>query len=329
MKKIMIWAGIGCFSCLLLGCMQSTQAPITSVSNANHPKPTSITGAILYTVQPGDSLSGIASRYHMSYQELAVMNNISPPYNIMVGQTLQIVTPQQLNKAAIASQQAQYGGSAAPIAMPSSLPAQTLNYPANPNGATPGKVYVPKQPVGPSGASTNTPASQLANQLVTDSTVNSKALPTKSVTASPAAPTGPVTVTPNGVVDKGGNQWSWPLTGTLAQKFGEGAGLFGKGIQLSAPAGTAVLASSDGQVLYSGIGAAEYQQMVIVKQDNNFLTAYTNLSKITVKQAQTVTRGQQIGVIGSINGQPMLHFEVRKFGTPVNPISYMPKPNGP
>ncbi len=329
MKYILTLVSTVCLVAFLLtGCMQSTQAPITGVSSANHPKPTPVTipGAILYTVVPGDSLGGIASRYHMSYQELAAMNHINPPYNIMIGQTLQIVTSQQLNKVAVATQSGEYGGNTAPLLVSASLPAQNLNYPTNPNGETTGKVYLPKQAVPPSGASTNTSASQLATQLVNDSTVSSKGMPLKSkVNASVASI---LSVTPSGVVTVGGDQWSWPLTGTVAQKFGEGTGLFGKGVQLSAPAGTPVLASSDGQVLYSGVGAAEYQQMVIVKQNNNFLTAYTNLSQISVKQAQNVTRGQQIGVIGTINGQSMLHFEVRKFGTPVNPIYYMPKSNG-
>ncbi len=329
MKYILTLGGTAClFAFLLTGCMQSTQAPITGVSSANHPKPTLalMPGAILYTVVPGDSLGGIASRYHMSYQELAAMNHINPPYNIMIGQTLQIVTPQQLNKVAMATQSGEYGGNAAPLAVPVSLPAQNLNYPANPNGETTGKVYLAKQAVPPSGASSNTQASQLANQLVNGNTVSSKGAPLKPKVNAPVASI--LSVTPDDVIAVGGDQWSWPITGTLIQKFGEGTGLFGKGVQLSAPAGTLVFASSDGQVLYSGIGAAEYQQMVIVKQDNNFLTAYTNLSTITVKQAQNVTRGQQIGVIGTINGQSMLHFEVRKFGTPVNPINYMPKPNG-
>jgi lipoprotein NlpD len=254
------------------------------------------------------------------------MNNISPPDHIMIGQTLQIVTPQALNKAAIASQAAQYGGTAAPVALPTSLPAQTFKYSTPPNGETPGKVYLPKQAVPPSGASTNTPANQLASQLITGSTVSSKGL-SQLVTIAPP-PMGPMRVSSIRVVSMGGDEWSWPLTGVVAQKFGEGKGLFGKGIQLSAPAGTPVLAAAEGQVLYSGVGAAEYQQMVIVKQNNNFLTAYTNLSQITVKQAQSVKRGQQIGVIGSINDEPMLHFEVRKFGTPVNPITYMPKADG-
>ena len=97
-----------------------------------------------------------------------------------------------------------------------------------------------------------------------------------------------------------------------------------KGVQISTQPDTKVLAAADGTVIFSGAGVNEYGKMVIVKSANNFLTAYTNLSSLLVKQGATIMRGAPVGVVGTINGQTMLHFEVRKFGSPVNPMQYLP-----
>ncbi len=138
-----------------------------------------------------------------------------------------------------------------------------------------------------------------------------------------AAPSGP-TVSTGAVGTIAGNQWSWPVSGQIIQTFGQGTGVMFKGVQIQAPAGSAVLAAASGKVIFAGMGASGYGQMIILKNGNNFLTAYSNLSSIAVQAGTSVARGGKIGVIGAINNQPCLHFEVRQAGDPVDPMSYMP-----
>jgi lipoprotein NlpD len=132
------------------------------------------------------------------------------------------------------------------------------------------------------------------------------------------------TVNSQDVATVGGNQWSWPVSGQLVQTFGQGTGVMFKGVQITAPAGTAILAAANGKVIFAGTGSVGYGQMIILKHSNNFLTAYSNLSSINVKSGAVVPRGAKIGVIGNINNQSSLHFEVRQSGNPIDPTTDMP-----
>lgn len=116
--------------------------------------------------------------------------------------------------------------------------------------------------------------------------------------------------------------WLWPSEGAVLTTFDEGKS---KGITLGGKAGDPVLASADGRVVYAGSGLRGYGNLVILKHNSTYLTAYAHNQTLTVKEDQTVKRGQKIAEIGSSDADRVqLHFEIRKQGKPVDPLKLLP-----
>ncbi|MEN9462777.1 MAG: hypothetical protein RLZZ355_707 [Pseudomonadota bacterium] len=114
----------------------------------------------------------------------------------------------------------------------------------------------------------------------------------------------------------------WPASGTLLAGFDEARN---KGYDISGKAGDPVLAAADGRVVYAGAGLRGYGNLVILKHNNTFLTAYAHNQALLVKEDQTVRRGQKIAEMGSTDADRVkLHFEIRRQGKPVDPVRYLP-----
>lgn len=124
----------------------------------------------------------------------------------------------------------------------------------------------------------------------------------------------------------GGNvEWQWPAEGKVIQGFSSGS-VGKKGIQIAGRTGDPVRASADGQVVYSGNSLLGYGNLVIVKHNNTYLTAYAHNRRVIVKEGDSVEQGQQIAEMGaSGTDRTKLHFEIRKQGKPVNPLAYLPR----
>lgn len=119
-------------------------------------------------------------------------------------------------------------------------------------------------------------------------------------------------------------QWAWPATGRLTNTFKSGDSLR-KGIKLTMSPGTPVRASAAGRVVYSGSGLIGYGQLVIIKHDADYLSAYGHNRSLRVKTGQQVSQGALIAESGRTQtGQPRLHFEIRRRGKPVNPLRLLP-----
>ena len=105
--------------------------------------------------------------------------------------------------------------------------------------------------------------------------------------------------------------------------FDEARGV--KGLSIAGKAGDPVLAAADGRVVYAGSGLRGYGNLVIVKHNNTYLTAYAHNQTLLVKEDQAVRRGQKIAEMGSSDAdQIKLHFEVRRLGKPVDPARLLP-----
>ena len=114
---------------------------------------------------------------------------------------------------------------------------------------------------------------------------------------------------------------SWPGRGQVITQFADPGY---KGIALSGAEGDPVLAAGDGRVVYSGSGLRGYGNLVILKHEGDFLTAYAHNRSILVSEGQTVKRGQKIAELGKTDSEiPKLHFEVRRAGKPVDPMKYL------
>lgn len=119
--------------------------------------------------------------------------------------------------------------------------------------------------------------------------------------------------------------WHWPVTGRLLKTYKQGD-VTRKGIVVSGTNASPVRAAEGGKVVYSGSGLIGYGQLVIIKHNNKYLSAYGYNSELLVAESDWVTKGTKIALMGTNeNGQPALHFEIRRNGDPINPLSVLPR----
>ena len=116
--------------------------------------------------------------------------------------------------------------------------------------------------------------------------------------------------------------WIWPAQGQVLAGFDEAKN---KGLDIAGKAGDNVVASADGRVVYAGAGLRGYGNLIILKHNNTFLTAYAHNQTLLVKEDQSVRKGQKIAEMGSSDADRVkLHFEIRRQGKPVDPARYLP-----
>jgi len=139
--------------------------------------------------------------------------------------------------------------------------------------------------------------------------------------SKPAPAAAPVAASPSLAADDE-PAFIWPNNGTVLASFDE---VKNKGVDISGAAGDPVLAAADGRVVYAGAGLRGYGNLVILKHNNTYLTAYAHNQKLLIKEDQSVKKGQKIAEMGSTDSdQVKLHFEVRRQGKPVDPSKYLP-----
>lgn len=124
----------------------------------------------------------------------------------------------------------------------------------------------------------------------------------------------------NGADDNVG--WIWPAQGALLASFNE---VKNKGLDIAGKGGDSVIASADGRVVYAGSGLRGYGNLIILKHNDTYLTAYAHNRTLLVKEDQAVKKGQKIAEMGSSDTDRVkLHFEIRRQGKPVDPAKYLP-----
>jgi lipoprotein NlpD len=143
--------------------------------------------------------------------------------------------------------------------------------------------------------------------------------------ARPASAPASSTVSPASTPAATGDEdiaWIWPAQGAMLAGFDEAKN---KGLDIAGKAGDAVIASADGRVVYAGAGLRGYGNLIILKHNNTFLTAYAHNQTLLVKEDQSVKKGQKIAEMGNSDADRVkLHFEIRRQGKPVDPSKYLP-----
>jgi lipoprotein NlpD len=177
---------------------------------------------------------------------------------------------------------------------------------------------------------TPAPEAVVIKAVTPPSTVNVSGLDTKVATAPPtptlasagmAAGT-PAPVAPAMVAESEGLAFIWPHNGAIMAGFDEAKN---KGLDVAGKAGDPVLAAADGKVVYAGSGLRGYGNLVIIKHNNTFLSAYAHNQALLVREDQAVKRGQTIAQMGNSDAdQVKLHFEIRRLGKPVDPVKFLP-----
>jgi lipoprotein NlpD len=210
------------------------------------------------TVHRGDTLYGIATRNGISALDLAVWNDVPPPYTIYPGQRLRLYPSTRSQKAS------------------------------------------------PTNTVVRRPAATRPASVATRPAASAASVSVEAPVASPFA-------------------WSWPADGTLAGRYVAGEPTQ-QGIDITGQAGQPVRAAADGVVVYSGSGLVGYGELVIVKHNDAWLSAYGHNRARLVNEGQVVKSGEQIAEMGhSGAARDMLHFEIRFNGKPVDPLAYLPK----
>lgn len=273
-----------------------------------------------YTVQPGDSLYQIARSHNVNYAELQTVNGIADPRRVMPGTVLRV--PAGTNVAAIVPPPSQSMSDA-----PASFAPPPISEPAaRPSYAAPSAASY----AAPTAPTYNAPAVR----SVRPSVINAR-----EEASAPSAMVPPVATQPKieqvavaapqasaPVASTGNVQLRWPVIGRVVAGFGgRPDGTHNDGINLSVPLGTDVHAAETGVVAYAGSELKGYGNLILVRHDNGWVTAYAHNEELLVKRGDKVSRGQVIakaGKTGTVD-QPQLHFELRQGSRPVDPTPYM------
>lgn len=290
---------------LLAACATTTvvreePAPAPSPRPAPPPRPTSapVPAGPIYEVRAGDTLYGIAFRNRLDWRELARWNDIPEPYLIRVGQVLRLSPPVPAAPPPIPRGPA--GSAGAVVQAPPPPPASPA--PAAPRPAPPPASAPPVAAPAPApGAASPPPA---------------VAAPATPAPVSPAPPAGAAVFRPG--------QWQWPTQGQVVSRYAEGDKAR-QGIAIAGTAGQPVRAAAAGTVVYSGAGLVGYGELIIIKHDDEWLSAYGHNRRRLVAEGATVSAGQQIAELGRTGtSRDMLHFEIRRNGRPVDPLPLLP-----
>lgn len=200
---------------------------------------------------------------------------------------------------------------------------QAWNSLANPNVIEVGQVLRVAPPVGAAAAaaSTGVTAAPVASATVVSRPLAATGTATATAVVTPApapAPAASATVPAGDAVN-----FIWPAQGAVIANFDEAKN---KGVAIGGKVGDPVLAAADGRVVYAGAGLRGYGNLIILKHNNTYLTAYAHNQALLVREDQAVKQGQKIAEMGSSDADRVkLHFEVRRQGKPVDPIAFLPK----
>ena len=316
---------------LLLSACSATQPPVPVVDRIKNQAPESAnpmannrTDSQVYTVQKGDTLYAIALNQGIDYKKLIEWNDIADPNSIKPGQKINLSTtnpkeskptlyalPQQPVTATLdsESQLSELVQTAAP-----QLPANNAAISSDKLKTSPKALKLPfseqnmarlqQQP------SRHFPEAAQAAPT-TPAGGHNATIETSEQTEFPADKASAHTMT----------DWMWPTTGKVMSPFSKNS----KGVKISGQAGQPVVASAAGVVVYSGSGLRGYGNLIIIKHDATFLSAYAHNNKLLVKEGEAVVKGQKIAEMGNTDSDTVqLHFEIRKNSKPVDPLQYLP-----
>ena len=324
------------FSCLaavllLAACASDEPAPVEdhSIAAADNDGGVSMrrTGESTYRVQKGDTLYAIAFTRGLDYRDLAAWNRIEPPYRIFIGQELTLkptaapgaespsgvaVTSAAPDTAVAASVSALPAAAPSPPPDAPKPPAATGPTSVKPTAATSQAVAPSTQPKPPVAAEPGAP-------------VHTPPAPAKATAMATGNPESAGKVAePAPQLNAGGVSWRWPAEGTVIGTYVAGDQTR-QGIDIAGKEGDPVTATADGEVVYSGNGLLGYGELIIIKHNSAFLSAYGHNRKRLVQEGERVRGGQRIAEMGaSAAARDELHFEIRKSGKPVNPLDYLP-----
>ena len=314
-----------------------------------------------YVVQQEDTLPDLAARYGVSQSDLVSINNLTPPYVLKPGQRLNIpsqtessnlpsltasAVPPPTPAGSVSSAPLPAPAAPAPTAAPkASAPVTTTSTSGGVSGSSlPPPTATPPKPATPAAVPTTTKATPLPptpTAPVTSAEETPAPAKTQTATTAPAKSKTPeqIEAETEAAVDAaeaaksagpaagtGKGPFVWPVQGKVIGAFGSSKdGMKNDGVNIAAPNGAPVVASADGTVAYAGNELRGFGNMILIRHDGGYVTAYAHNASLLVKKGDKVKRGQtiaRVGQTGAVFG-PQLHFEIRKGTQPVDPMSFL------
>lgn len=321
-------------ACLLLSaCGSRYPAPVADLDET----PRFIDSGRTHRVNAGETLVVVAWIYELDVAALARANNLSVSSALTPGQTLSV----DLRGQPVASRPAAVGTATATAAagVSSGIRRAPLESAPITRQSLPQSTPAPQNTVPAPATSTVPPATRAETPSTVARTETAPVTGTevpRPVTAPPASPEPVVTAPPTSAASASVASapaldpnapvvWAWPARGNVIGRFSD-TDPDAKGIKLGGSEGDTVMAAADGEVVYTGNGLLRYGELVIVKHNDRFLSAYAHNNVIMVKEGDRVALGQKIAELGSTGiDRDMLHFEIRLDGKPVDPLDYLPK----
>ncbi|MBV7297759.1 murein hydrolase activator NlpD [Enterovibrio paralichthyis] len=298
---------------LLSACSVSSPAPVSSVGpDYNQVERGSYRGSF-YEVQKGDTLYYIAYITDRDVNDIIDANKLSKPYTIYPGQKLNLwrekyVPPSYGKKGKPEAAVVVAAASTAPVVVAASKPVAVSGSSAK--TAKDNQKYVSQNKSG----STSQIKKNVEQQKVKEYS--------RAVTKSKPPVDKPINKssdTPAKI------NWQWPSSGRVISGFSSSE-LGNKGIDIAGKRGQQINASADGKVVYAGNALRGYGNLIIIKHNDDYLSAYAHNDRIFVSERQSVKKGQKIASMGSSGTNSVrLHFEIRYKGKSVNPLRYLPK----
>ena len=269
-----------------------------------------------YLVQPGDTLYRIEAKTGAGLSQIAIANDLSPPFALRLGQRL--IIPGGLYH--------RVGGGETGIAIARAYRVSwaeivTLNGLQHPYVIRQGqRLRLPDSASAVPISGELSPEQRAGAFLLDIDDIVTGGAPAIADTAAPVLP-------------RPGNfagSFSWPLRGTILARFGSlGGGRVNDGLNIAGANGAPVISAASGIVVYSGNEIGVFGGLVLVDHGSGWVTAYGHLGRLDVKRGDAVVTGQALGGVGDTGyvTQPQLHFEIRKDRQPINPQTVLPTNN--
>ena len=239
-------------------------------------------------VARGDTLYSLSRKYSVPVNDLAVMNNLTPPFNLSVGQKIRVPNLARVSVEQVHTDDVQ-------VAVTST------------------NATVQTQPQQKRDAKT------IAEKVGAEKKV--VATPVKKISSDPTKKLPKINA-------RSSSKFSWPVRGKILSNYGaKSSGLFNDGINIGATRGTAVKAAENGVVAYAGNEVKGMGNLIIIQHEDGWMTVYAHMDSMVVRRGARVSVGQQIGTVGKTGkvDSPQLHFEIRKGTKAYNPTQYLKK----
>jgi murein DD-endopeptidase MepM/ murein hydrolase activator NlpD len=292
------------------------------------------------TVNGSQNVYAVAKQYNVSMRDIIVLNNLQPPFTLRPGQNLVLPSASPgasvyggYNSGSYVTPYNRMGGDGAP--MPNAAPSDTIvkqelppvEAPPTPVPVKQGQTHYvltsPPPPPNSTTAYTSAATTPVETQAVAQAATQPAATnitPAAPVAAAPAstATASTTAATPTNI------SMSWPVKGPVLSSFGpKGQGLNNDGINIGAPKGAPVVAAANGIVVYAGNEMKGFGNLILIRHEGGWVTAYAHLDRTLVNKDAVVNQGDMIGTVGKTGDvpSPQLHFETRYAGKPVDPAT--------